>query len=171
MATQQMPPAQVLVGLAIFLTLFIMAPVFSEINTNALIPFGAGDIGFEEALDLGMEPIRQFMFRQISISGDGLNALELFFNLAGETMTDFDSVGNHILIPAFIVNELTMGFQMGFFIYLPFIVIDMVVASVLMSMGMMMLPPAMISMPFKIMVFILAGGWQMIIEELLRTFL
>ena len=170
MATQQMPPSQVLVGLALFLTLFIMAPVFSAVNTYALIPFGAGDIGMEEAIAAGMAPIREFMWMQVSTSEPGLSALELFFNLAGEVMYDFDSIGNHILIPAFIVNEITVGFQMGFFIYLPFIVIDMVVASVLMSMGMMMLPPAMISMPFKIMVFILGGGWQRIIEDTLQTF-
>ena len=170
MATQQMPPTQILIGLALFLTLFIMHPVFGNIYTYALIPFGAGDIGFEEAIELGMAPLRQFMFHQIAVQQQGMNSLELFFNLAGETMTDFESIGNHILIPAFIVNELTVGFTMGFFIYLPFIVIDMVVASVLMSMGMMMLPPAMISMPFKIMVFILAGGWQFIIEHMMQSF-
>ena len=171
MATQQMPPNQVLVGIALFLTIFIMSPVIGDINTYALIPFGAGEIGLEEALTRGIYPIRHFMWRQLNAQDDGMASLELFFNLAGETMTDFDSVGNHILIPAFILNELTRGFQMGFFIYLPFIVIDMVVASVLMSMGMMMLPPAMISLPFKIMVFVLAGGWQFLIEQLLTTFL
>ena len=170
MATQQMPPNQVLVGIAIFLTIFIMTPVFNDINQNALIPFGAGEIGMEEAIETGLLPIREFMWRQLAASDQGIGVVELFFNLADEQMTTFEEIPNYVLIPAFVVYEVMQGFMMGFFIYLPFIVIDMVTASVLMSMGMMMLPPAMISMPFKIMVFILAGGWELIIERLLRTF-
>ena len=169
MATQQMPPNQVLVGIAIFLTIFIMTPVFREVNENALIPFGAGEMSMNEAIDAGMAPIREFMLRQLG-SDQGVDVLELFFNLADEQMTSPEEIPNYVLIPAFVIYEVTQGFMMGFLIYLPFIVIDMVTASILMSMGMMMLPPAMISMPFKIMVFILSGGWQMIIENMLRTF-
>ena len=170
MATQQMPPNQVLVGIAIFLTIFIMTPTFTAINENAIIPFGAGELSTEEALTAAMEPIRHFMFRQLD-GRIGMDSLELFHNLANEQMYDFEDVPNSILIPAFIVNELMRAFIMGFLIYLPFIVIDMVVASVLMSMGMMMLPPAMISMPFKIMVFILSGGWGTLIESLMVSFI
>ena len=169
MATQQMPPNQVLVGIAIFLTIFVMTPVFREVNENALIPFGAGEMGMNEAIDAGMAPIREFMLRQLG-SEQGIDVLELFFNLADEQMTSPEDIPNYVLIPAFVIYEVMQGFMMGFLIYLPFIVIDMVTASVLMSMGMMMLPPAMISMPFKIMVFILSGGWQMIIEQMLLTF-
>ena len=170
MATQQMPPNQVLVGIAIFLTIFIMTPVFNEVNQNALIPLGEGQLSMGEAIDAGMEPIRLFMWRQVAATDRGLDILELFFNLADEVMTTFEEVPNYVLIPAFILYEVTQGFIMGFLIYLPFLVIDMVVASVLMSMGMMMLPPAMISMPFKIMVFILSGGWSMLVERVLVTF-
>jgi len=169
MATQQMPPNQVLVGIAIFLTIFIMTPTFNAINENAIIPFGAGELTTDEALTAAMEPIRYFMFRQLS-GPSGMDSLELFHNLAGLQMYDFEDVPNSVLIPAFIINELMRAFMMGFIIYLPFIVIDMVVASVLMSMGMMMLPPAMISMPFKIMVFIIAGGWGTLIEGLMVSF-
>jgi len=169
MATQQMPPNQVLVGIAIFLTIFIMTPVFAEINENALVPFGAGELTTEEAIDAAMLPLRTWMLRQLD-TDMGFGALELFHNLADVQMDGIENVPSYILIPAFIVHELMMAFIMGFLIYLPFIVIDMVVASVLMSMGMMMLPPAMISMPFKIMVFILSGGWELLIEYLMVSF-
>ncbi|MCL2577862.1 MAG: flagellar type III secretion system pore protein FliP [Defluviitaleaceae bacterium] len=169
MATQQMPPNQVLVGIAIFLTLFIMAPQFSAINENAIIPLGAGEIDTAMAIEAAWEPIRDFMFVQLDNSG-GADSVALFIDLANIEIDDINDIPPSVLIPAYILNELTMGFFMGFLIYLPFIVIDMVVASVLMSMGMMMLPPAMISMPFKIMVFILSGGWRMIIENTLLTF-
>lgn len=169
MATQQMPPNQVLVGIALFLTLFIMAPQFSAINENALIPLGAGEIDTGQAIEAAWEPIRDFMLVQLS-TNQGERSVALFMDLS-DTMSYYDEqIPPSVLIPAFILNELTIGFLIGFLIYLPFIVIDMVVASVLMSMGMMMLPPAMISMPFKIMVFILSGGWQMIIEYMLLTF-
>ncbi|MCL1846245.1 MAG: flagellar type III secretion system pore protein FliP [Defluviitaleaceae bacterium] len=172
MATQQMPPNQVLVGIALFLTLFVMAPQFTAINENAIQPLGTGDINIEQAIDEAYAPLRDFMYHQLNNNAFGSDAVALFMDLGGVEV-DFES-GEHIpanvLIPAFIVNELMMGFFMGFMIYLPFIVIDMVVASVLMSMGMMMLPPAMISMPFKIMVFLLAGGWELIIVSTLQTF-
>jgi len=169
MATQQMPPNQVLIGIALFLTLFIMAPQLQAINENALQPLGRGEIDTAMALEASWVPIRDFMFVQLD-NDFGERAVTLFMDLA-DVMIDYDyEIPPSVLIPAFILNELTVGFLMGFIIYLPFIVIDMVVASVLMSMGMMMLPPAMISMPFKIMVFILAGGWRMIIENMLLTF-
>jgi len=165
MATQQMPPNQVIVGIALFLTIFLMTPVFQEINEQAIIPLGAGEISTAEAFEAGMAPLRTFMYSQTSERD-----LLLFMDLANEEYVGIEYVGNHILIPAFILSELTTAFIMGFLIYLPFIVIDMVTASVLMAMGMMMLPPAMISMPFKIMTFLLAGGWGWIIEGLMLTF-
>jgi flagellar biosynthetic protein FliP len=169
MATQQMPPNQVLVGIALFLTLFIMAPEFGAINENAIQPLGAGEINTEQAIEAAWEPIRDFMLMQLD-NNAGERAVTLFMDLADVMIYDDTEIPPSVLIPAFILNELTIGFLIGFIIYLPFIVIDMVVASVLMSMGMMMLPPAMISMPFKIMVFILSGGWRMIIENMLLTF-
>jgi flagellar biosynthetic protein FliP len=169
MATQQMPPNQVLVGIALFLTLFVMAPELSQINENALQPLGAGDITIAEAIDYMWEPIRDFMLRMLN-TDSGERSVALFMDLSDTLIYYDEEIPASVLIPAFILNELTMGFLMGFIIYLPFIVIDMVVASVLMSMGMMMLPPAMISMPFKIMVFVLSGGWRFIIENLLLTF-
>jgi len=168
MATQQMPPNQVLVGIALFLTIFVMTPIFNVINENALQPFSAGQISMDEAIELGMEPIREFMF-----ANTNGRDMALFLDLAQipePEELELADVPNHVLIPAFILSELTTAFIMGFVIYLPFIVIDMVVASVLMSMGMMMLPPAMISLPFKIMTFLLAGGWSYIIEWLIRSF-
>ena len=169
MATQQMPPNQVLVGIALFLTMFIMAPTFSAISENAIQPLGAGEIDISTAIDRAWEPIQGFMLHQMG-SDSGARSLDLFMDLSGTVVYAYEDIPASVLIPAFIINELTMGFVMGFLIYLPFIVIDMVVASVLMSMGMMMLPPAMISMPFKIMVFVLSGGWRFIIENLLNTF-
>ena len=169
MATQQMPPNQVLVGIALFLTLFIMAPQFTAINENAIKPFGAGEIDTAMAIEAAWEPLRDFMLRTIN-NDTGERGIILFTDLADVVVDDYYELPANVIIPAFILHELTVGFMMGFIIYLPFIVIDMVVASVLMSMGMMMLPPAMISMPFKIMVFILVGGWELVIKNILVTF-
>ncbi|MCL1843919.1 MAG: flagellar type III secretion system pore protein FliP [Defluviitaleaceae bacterium] len=169
MATQQMPPNQVLVGIALFMTIFIMSSTFNEINENAIVPFGAGELDTAGAIQAAWEPLQEFMLYQLS--GDsGQRAVTLFTDLGEVVVDDARDIPASVLIPAFILNELTMGFIMGFVIYLPFIVVDMVVASVLMSMGMMMLPPAMISLPFKIMVFILSGGWRMIVENMLLSF-
>lgn len=168
MATQQMPPNQVLIGIALFLTIFVMTPIFNVINENALQPFSAGEISMDEAIELGMAPIRDFMIA--NVNGRDIS---LFLDLAQipePEELDWDDVPNNVLIPAFILSELSTAFIMGFVIYLPFIVIDMVTASVLMSMGMMMLPPAMISLPFKIMTFLLAGGWSWIIRGLMLSF-
>ena len=166
MGTQQMPPNQVLVGLALFLTFFIMSPVINEINDNALIPYTSGMITQEEAIQRGWEPLQRFMMDQIVD-----NDIALFVSLEGTGMFyEAADVPARILIPAFILSELTAGFIIGFFLYLPFVAIDMIVASVLMSMGMMMLPPAMISLPFKILLFILGGGWAFVFEHVLLTF-
>lgn len=163
--TQTVPPNQVLIGLALFLTLFIMSPVFSQINENALKPLDAGEITQEEAFERGMEPIREFMFQETQTKD-----INLFCEIAGVTYETQDDITNTILIPSFILSELRTAFIIGFLIYIPFLIIDMVVASILMSMGMMMLPPTTISMPFKILLFILADGWDLVIGNLVKTF-
>jgi len=164
---QTTPPNQVLIGLALFLTLFIMSPVFTQINEQALQPLAANEITQEEALDRGLEPLRDFMFKQIRNEGD----LTLFCNIAGiEEVETLDEIPTYVLIPAFIISELRIAFYIGFIIYIPFIVIDMVVSSTLMSMGMMMLPPTVISTPFKILLFIVVDGWSLIVGELVQTF-
>jgi flagellar biosynthetic protein FliP len=164
--TQQTPPNQVLVGLALFITLFIMSPIITEVNTEAIQPYSAGEITQEEAIERGLEPIREFMFEQVNDKD-----LALFIDISGvEEVTDYDSIPTTTLIPAFIISELRAAFIIGFLIYIPFIVIDMIVASTLMSMGMMMLPPVTISMPFKLLLFVLADGWSLVIGELVKTF-
>jgi len=163
--TQTAPPNQVLIGLALFLTLFIMFPTFSAINENAIQPFDAGDITQEEALEATMEPLREFMYGQ-TMTKD----LNMFCEISGVTYDDYDDVPFVVLVPSFILSELRTAFIIGFVIYIPFIVIDMVVASVLMSMGMMMLPPTTISMPFKILLFVLADGWNLVVGGVVRTF-
>jgi len=165
LGTQQMPPNQILIGLALFLTMFLMGPIFTDINENAIKPFSEGQLTAEQAIDIGMEPLRGFMLKQ---SED--KDIALFTELSGLTIGPSDDIPDRILIPAFMLGELTKGFKVGFIIYLPFIVIDMIVASVLMAMGMMMLPPVMISLPFKILLFIMSGGWSFMIESLVRTF-
>lgn len=166
LSTQNTPPNQLLVGLALFLTLFIMSPVISEINEESLQPYSAGDISQEVAIERGLSPLREFMFGEVNPKD-----LALFMDIAqvGQVTTEAE-IPTEVLIPAFIISELRAAFIIGFLIYVPFIVIDMVVASTLMSMGMMMLPPVMISMPFKLLVFIMADGWNLIIENVVRTF-
>ncbi len=166
LATQRMPPSQVLIGLALFLTIFIMAPVWQEINTEALQPYLNEELNTEEALNRGLEPIREFMFNQIREKD-----LALFVNIANlERPQNRAEVPLYVVLPAFVLSELKYAFQIGFMIYLPFIMIDMVIASILMSMGMMMLPPVMISLPFKLLLFVLIDGWYLIIETLIKTF-
>lgn len=166
MGTQTTPPNQVLIGLALFLTLFIMSPTLTRINNEAIKPLSAGEISGEEAIDASIEPLREFMF------GETRNEeLALFVDMAGiESIETADDIPTWVLVPAFIISELRAAFIIGFLIYIPFIVIDMVVSSTLMAMGMMMLPPTTISMPFKILLFIMADGWTLIIESVLRTF-
>lgn len=166
LATQQMPPNQVLVSLALFLTFFTMSPYLDQINKNALQPYTAGAITQEAALNESLKPMREFMFKQTRE-----NDLALFVNMSEiERPNSPDDVPTTTLIPAFIISELKTAFQIGFLIYIPFIVIDMVVASTLMSMGMMMVPPVMISLPFKILLFILVDGWHLIIRSLVSSF-
>ncbi len=166
LGTQTTPPNQILVGLALFLTFFIMSPVFTQINTNAIQPLSKGEITQEEAFDAGTAPIRTFMVEQTEIKD-----LRLFMDIAKiSTVESTDEIPLTVMIPSFIISELRKAFIIGFLIYIPFIVIDMVVASTLMSMGMMMLPPTMISMPFKILLFIMADGWGLIVGELVKTF-
>lgn len=167
LGTQTTPPNQVLVGLALFLTMFIMSPVISNVNANCVQPFQKGELTQEEALNEGLKPIREFMFKQTNRSD-----IKLFLDIEGKN-TEVDSedeVPTMVLMPAFIISELRTAFIIGFLIYLPFIVIDMVVASTLMSMGMMMLPPTTISMPFKILLFVLADGWNLVIGQVVETF-
>jgi flagellar biosynthetic protein FliP len=171
--TQTSPPNQVLIGLALFLTFFIMWPTFQEINENAIKPLDDGEITIEEFFDEAEKPLREFMYGQIQVKD-----VSLFIDISGQEYdidfddgsAAFDVLPMTIIIPSFIIGELRQAFIMGFIIYIPFIVIDMVVASVLMSMGMMMLPPTTISLPFKILLFILADGWNLVIKSLVQTF-
>lgn len=179
--TQTAPPNQILIGLALFLTFFIMWPTFQQINENAIQPLDNGDITIEKALKEAEVPIRQFMYGQVErkdvklfvdMAGDSYDidsaALEKEYEESGQSA--YDAIPMTIMIPSFIIGELRQAFIMGFLIYIPFIVIDMVVASVLMSMGMMMLPPTTISLPFKILLFILADGWNLVIGSVVKTF-
>lgn len=164
--TQTAPPNQVLIGLALFLTFFIMRPYVNEIYEEAVIPFEAGQISQEEFLETAVQPLREFMYKQTQTED-----VRMFLEISGEEWDGtLDGIPTSVLIPGFIVSELRQAFIIGFIIYIPFIVIDMVVSSVLMSMGMMMLPPTTISMPFKILLFVLADGWNLIIINLIKTF-
>ena len=163
--TQTSPPNQVLIGLALFLTFFIMWPTLEQINTTVIEPMDRNEITTEQAFELVEEPIRDFVYKYTQV-----NDLELFIDISGESYETVEDVPLTVLIPAFIIGELRTAFIMGFLIYIPFIVIDMVVSSVLMSMGMMMLPPTTISLPFKILLFVLADGWNLIIANLVQTF-
>ncbi len=165
--TQTAPPNQVLIGLALFLTFFIMTPTINRINTEAIQPFDAGEITQEQAILSAVRPIREFMYEETLIKD-----VELFMDIAGQEWdgSSLEDIPNSVLIPSFIIGELRTAFFLGFLIYIPFIVIDMVVASTLMGMGMMMLPPTTISMPFKILLFVLADGWSLIIGNLVKTF-
>lgn len=164
---QQTPPNHVIIGLALFLTFFIMAPIATEINNDAIQPFINAEISQEIALERAMNPIRNFMFKQTRDKDLGL-----FLSLKGMTngVNNLDEIPTHVIIPAFIISELKTAFQIGFIIFIPFLVIDMVVASTLMAMGMMMLPPVIISLPFKILLFILVDGWNLIIKSLVLGF-
>ena len=164
--TQTAPPNQILIGLALFLTFFIMSPTITAINTEAIVPFEAGEITQEEAFERAQGPIRQFMYRSTEIKD-----VRMFMELDDtEWDGELDTIPMRVLIPSFIISELRIAFSIGFIIYIPFIVIDMVVASTLMSMGMMMLPPTTVSMPFKILLLVLADGWNLVIGSLVKTF-
>lgn len=163
---QQSPPNKVMIGIALMLTLLIMRPVWQDIYHNAFKPFQAEEIGLEQALDRGQQPLRQFMLAQTRE-----NELHQVLRIAREPLTlTADEIPFDVLIPAFVLSELTTAFQIGFMLFIPFLIIDMVVASVLMSMGMMMLSPLIISLPFKLMIFVLADGWSMVAGTLAATF-
>lgn len=166
LGTQNMPPNQMLVGLAMFITLFVMSPFLNRINNEAIQPYLNNQIKQEEAIDKALAPLRLFMFNQTRDQDLGL-----FVTLSKmEKPKTRADVPTHVLVPAFIVSELKTAFQIGFVIYLPFLVIDMIAASVLMAMGMMMLPPVIISLPFKIMLFVLVDGWTLIVGSLVKSF-
>jgi len=166
LGTQSSPPAQILTGMALFLTLFIMTPVWKQINEEAIQPYVAEKITQEEAWELGTRPLKTFMARQT-----GASEMKLFSELSGTSLqTDVQKVGLETLIPAFMISELKKAFQLGFLIYLPFLVIDLVVSTVLMSLGMMMLPPMMVSLPLKLLFFVLADGWTVMVRSLVQSF-
>jgi flagellar biosynthetic protein FliP len=166
LATQQMPPNQVLIGLALFLTFFTMAPVWTEINQNALQPYLNEQINQETAFQKAVSPLREFMLKQTREKD-----LALFVNLSETPKpNEPEDIPTYAIIPAFAISELKTAFQIGFILYIPFIIIDMVVASTLMSMGMMMLPPMMISLPFKLLLFILVDGWNLVVQSLIMSF-
>jgi flagellar biosynthetic protein FliP len=166
MGTQQMPPNQVIIGLALFLTFFIMSPVFQQVNDSALQPYLKNQLGQEQALELAVKPMREFMFAQVKEKD-----LALLMNIAkNPAPANPNDVPTMTLIPAFMLSELSRAFQIGFMIFLPFLVVDMVVASVLMSMGMMMLPPVIISLPFKLLLFVLVDGWGLVVGSLVQSF-
>ena len=163
---QSSPPNNVLIGLALFLTLFIMTPTLNRINKEGIQPLSNGEITQEEGLKACMEPLRDFMFNNVETKD-----INFFLDMAKvDDVKELSDVPNSVLIPAFMMGELRKAFIIGFMIYIPFIIIDMVVASTLMSMGMMMLPPTTISMPFKILLFIMADGWNLVIGEVVKSF-
>jgi len=166
LGTNQMPPNQLLIGLALFLTFFIMNPVFNNINQNALKPYMDKTISQKEAFDKAMKPLRKFMVKQTREEDLGI-----FLKISNQGKPqNIDDVPNSVLIPSFVISELRTAFQIGFVLYIPFLIIDMVVAGVLMSMGMMMLPPVMISLPFKILLFILVDGWNLLVGSVVKGF-
>src|SRR5690625_1407595 len=166
LATQSMPPNQVLIGIALFLTFFIMAPIMAEVNEKAFTPFLNGEMDQEEAFAIGVVPVKEFMSKHTREKD-----LALFIKYAEiERPETLDDIPLSALVPAFAISELKTAFQIGFLIFVPFLVIDMIVASVLMSMGMMMLPPVMIALPFKILLFVLVDGWYLIVQSLLLSY-
>ena len=166
LSTQNVPPNQVVIALSLFLTFYIMSPYWSEANEQGIQPYLNGQISQEQALQNTVAPMREFMFKQTRESD-----LALFVNLSDAPRPDSpDDVSTFTLIPAYVISGLKTAFQIGFMIYIPFIVIDMIVASTLMSMGMMMLPPVMISMPFKILLFVMVDGWHLLIKSLIVSF-
>ncbi|MBN98448.1 MAG: flagellar biosynthetic protein FliP [Gemmatimonadetes bacterium] len=166
MGTQQMPPNQLIIGLSLFLTFFVMAPVWERVNDEAIQPLVEEEIPYKEALDRGMEPIREFMMKQTRQQD-----MALFVRLAKISQPrNREDIPNSVLIPSFIIGELRLAFQIGFILFIPFLVIDLVVASILLSMGMMMLPPIMVSLPFKILLFVLVDGWNLVVQSLVSSF-
>jgi len=166
MGTQNMPPNQIMIGLALLLTFFLMTPVYQQIHTDALKPYLEEEISQEEALKKALEPMREFMFKQTRKKD-----LSLFMNISKTKKPEnLDEIPTTVLISSFVISELKTAFEIGFMIYIPFLVIDMVVASVLLSMGMMMLPPFMVSLPFKLMLFVLVDGWNLLVGSMIKSF-
>lgn len=170
LGTQTMPPNQLLIGIALILTFFIMSPVINEINTNAIEPYKQEIITQEQAIEKGIQPLKAFMLRQTKDED-----IALFMDISNTPVIEdetkiLEQMPLYVITPAFVLSELRAGFIIGFMIYIPFIVIDMIVAATLMSMGMMMLPPATISLPFKVLLFVLVDGWSLVIGELIQTF-
>ena len=162
----QMPPNQLIVGLALFLTFFIMAPVWERVNAEAVQPLIEDEIAYREAMDRGMEPLREFMLKQTRTKD-----MALFVRLARiQQPANRGEIPNAVLIPSFIISELRTAFQIGFILFIPFLVIDLVISSILLSMGMMMLPPIMVSLPFKILLFVLVDGWNLVVQSLVQSF-
>ncbi len=167
MGTQQMPPNQVLASLAIFMTVVIMMPMGRTINDTALQPYLKEEIGYGEALERAQSPLRAFLFKHTREKD-----LSVFFSITGlERPQNKEEVPTMVLVPAYVISELKTGFQIGFLIYIPFLILDMVVASILLSMGMMMLPPVMVSLPFKILLFVMVDGWNLIVGSLVNSFI
>jgi flagellar biosynthetic protein FliP len=166
LGTQSIPPNQVLVGISLFLSLFVMAPTLHQVDKVAVEPYRAHKIDGHQAIVRGLEPVRTFMFKQ---TRDKDLALFLRLSHSKRPRTRAD-VPTHVLVPAFVISELTTAFKIGFLIYLPFLIIDMIVSATLMSMGMMMLPPVLISLPFKILLFVLVDGWSLIVQSLVSSF-
>ncbi len=165
LSTQQMPPTQVLIGLSLFITFFVMAPVFSEVNEEALQPLFKDEIKLDEAYSRAAEPMKEFMAKHTRQAD-----LQLFLDYTkAKAPASIEDIPITTLVPAFAISELKTAFQIGFMIFIPFLVIDMIVASVLMSMGMMMLPPTMISLPFKILLFVMVDGWHLVVKSLLQS--
>ena len=171
LSLQQVPPNQVLMGISVFLTVLIMWPTFNAVYTNSIRPLSAGDISVEVAYREAEAPLRSFMYNQMGYTENGVRNIGLFMAMRGlDRPNSLADVPTYVLVPAFILNELTVAFKIGILLFIPFLVIDMVVASALMSMGMIMLPPIMISMPFKLILFVLVDGWGLLTNQLVRSF-
>jgi flagellar biosynthetic protein FliP len=170
MGTQQLPPNQILIGLSLFMTFLIMGPTWTRVNTEALQPYMRGEMSQPEALSRAVLPVREFMIRQIQQTGNDSH-VDLFTDYAGQPRaSEWSQVGTMSLIPAFILSELKTAFLMGFKVYLPFLIVDIVISTMLISMGMMMLPPVLISLPFKLLLFVLVDGWRLIAGSLMGSF-
>jgi flagellar biosynthesis protein FliP len=169
MGTQQLPPNQILIGLSLFMTFIVMAPTWQRMNNEAIQPYMNGQLDQRTALSNAQVPLRQFMIFQIKANHNDEDVF-LFTDFTGQAITDWGDVGTMQLIPAFMLSELKTAFLMGFMVYLPFLIVDMVISSILISMGMMMLPPVLISLPFKLLLFVLVDGWRLITGNLMGSF-
>jgi flagellar biosynthetic protein FliP len=169
MGTQQLPPNQVLIGLSLFMTFIVMGPTWQRVNNEAIQPYMSGDIDQKTALTKAQTPMRDFMEAQIRARGNDEDVY-LFADFSGKSIATWNDVGTMQLIPAFMLSELKTAFLMGFTVYLPFLIVDMVISSILISMGMMMLPPVLISLPFKLLLFVLVDGWRLITGNLMGSF-